>query len=331
MSDEFGGPEESKPGDDAGFDELARRAGAALRRPAPAEGVRAITQRHRRQQALKLTVVGGVTVAALIGTLAFAATRNEPDSVAPVDSPPVTLAATTIPPPATATVATDAPTVDTAPSTAAVLAPDAESTTTSAPPPRSSWPTFTSTRYGTEGNGYVYPFTVGHPPDWTEIPSSRDWNWETDVQDPLSVAHEAFVSPDNAIRVSAWNAPFDGSAPAPWTDGPQEPRFDDLVAWVEDYCRRSGNSPCDGIADRAIELCLERRDCHPGLLVPFENDVQAFFTGGIYSPTAMTIVAVWQSESAPAVAPYGGAQQLLESFLATMEVWPASTPFSERN
>jgi len=103
------------------------------------------------------------------------------------------------------------------------------------------------------------------------------------------------------------------------------------VAWVEDYCQRSGNAPCDGIADRAIELCLERRDCHPGLLVPFENDVQAFFTGGIYSPTAMTIVAVWQSESAPAVAPYGGAQQLLESFLATMEVWPASTPFSERN
>src|SRR4029077_2062681 len=149
MSDEFGGPEESKPGDDAGFDELARRAGAALRRPAPAEGVRAITQRHRRQQALKATVVGGVTVAALIGTLAFAANRHEPSSLAPVDSPPVTLAATTIPPPATATVApvaTDAPTVDTKPSIEI---------------DHRSWPTYTSTRYGTEGEGYVNPFTVG--------------------------------------------------------------------------------------------------------------------------------------------------------------------------
>ena len=103
------------------------------------------------------------------------------------------------------------------------------------------------------------------------------------------------------------------------------------MAWVEDYCRRSGDSPCDGIADRSIDLCLERRDCHPGLLVSFDNDVQAFFTGGIYSQTAMTIVAIWQNESAPAVAQYGGTQKLLEAFLATMQVWPASTPFEARD
>lgn len=44
----------------------------------------------------------------------------------------------------------------------------------------------------------------------------------------------------------------------------------------------------------------------------------------------MTIVAVWQGESAPSVAPYGGAQRLLEAFLSTMAVWPASTPHEER-
>jgi hypothetical protein len=226
---------------------------------------------------------------------------------------------------------------DTEATEAAVVAPEARSvptedtpassspTTSDAPAPTSStprslesdpgsWPTYTSTRYD---------FTVGHPSDWTEVPSSRGWSWETDIQDWLSPAHEAFIAPDDAIRVSAWNAPLDSSAP--------EESIDDLVAWVEDYCERSANTPCTGIADRAVELCLEARDCHPGLLVPFSTDVQAFFSGGIYDSDAMTIVAVWRSESHPSVAPYGGAQRLLESFLSTMEVWPATTPYAERN
>ena len=96
MSDETPGASESElpGGDEAGFDELARRAGAALRRPAPEDGVRAIAQRHRRQQAVRATVVAGVVVAALVGTLAVAADLHEPDSLTPVDSPPATLPVT---------------------------------------------------------------------------------------------------------------------------------------------------------------------------------------------------------------------------------------------
>ena len=94
--------------------------------------------------------------------------------------------------------------------------------------------------------------------------------------------------------------------------------------------RTSGNSPCTGIADRAVELCLEKWDCHPGLLVPFENDVQAFFSGGIYAQDAMTVVAVWRAESSRHVARYGGSRRLLEAFLSTMEVWPSSTPLHQR-
>jgi hypothetical protein len=93
--DELGGD------DDAVFDELARRAGAALRRPAPEDGVRAIAARQRRQQALKATVVGGVAVVALIGTLVILAGRDDSDSVPPVDSSPTTLPATTTPSPTT--------------------------------------------------------------------------------------------------------------------------------------------------------------------------------------------------------------------------------------
>jgi len=94
--------------------------------------------------------------------------------------------------------------------------------------------------------------------------------------------------------------------------------------------RIGGDEPCSGIHDRSVELCLEARDCHPGLLVRFHTDVQAFFTGGIYDADAMTIVSVWRGDSDRTVARYGGSQRLLEAFLSTMQVWPASTRFEDR-
>jgi hypothetical protein len=84
---------------DAVFDELARRAGAALRRPAPEDGVQVIAARQRRQQALKASVVGGIAVATLIGALVVVANRDDPDSLPPVDSSPPTSPATTTPAP----------------------------------------------------------------------------------------------------------------------------------------------------------------------------------------------------------------------------------------
>ncbi len=78
----------------------------------------------------------------------------------------------------------------------------------------------------------------------------------------------------------------------------------------------------------------------PALLVPFDNDVQAFFTnGGDGAP--MTVVVVWWGDSEPAVAPYGGSRRLLEAFLSTssmsdasnsgaaMAVWPADKTYPE--
>ncbi|HET7083016.1 MAG TPA: hypothetical protein VFJ00_04835, partial [Candidatus Limnocylindria bacterium] len=53
-----------------------------------------------------------------------------------------------------------------------------------------------------------------------------------------------------------------------------------------------------------------------------DEDVQAFYTGGEFGDK-MVIVAVWSGESDPEVAQYGGARQLLELFLMTMEVCPA--------
>jgi hypothetical protein len=175
-----------------------------------------------------------------------------------------------------------------------------------------TWTTYPSEQYG---------FEVGHPPNWTVIPASRSWR-AADAGNPLSPAHDTFRSPSDDVRVSVWQVPLDR--------GTGIDSIDDVAAWVEEDCEVSGNTPCTGVEDRAVELCLEKWDCHPGLLVPFRNDVQAFFSAGIYDAGAMTVVAVWRSESAPAVAPYGGSRRLLEAVLSTMAVWPASTPLDER-
>lgn len=205
---------------------------------------------------------------------------------------------------------------------------------TPAPSPAPSQAPETTKRGWTTYASDLYDFRIGHPADWTEVPATRRWTFDTDVADALSPAHEDLVAPSGEVRVSAWNAPLEapaGSTVCPdLTDRACVESIAFLTAWAQDYCEASGNTPCRGIEDRATELCLEKWDCHPGLLVPFRDDVQAFFSGGIYDADAMTVVAVWQGESDPSVAGYGGAQQLLEAFLSTMAVWPASTPLGKR-
>lgn len=159
-----------------------------------------------------------------------------------------------------------------------------------------------------------YDFTLRHPAEWTVQPATRDWALDVDARDWRSNGQESFVAPNDDIRVGAWSVATDGGTTLKAGEI-------DVEAWVEAYCEASANTPCTGIAERAVPLCLEWRDCHPGLLLAFKDDVQAFFTNG--SPgTPMVVVAVWWGESAPAVAPYGGSRRLLEAFLSTMCVWP---------
>lgn len=193
------------------------------------------------------------------------------------------------------------------------VASSSATTATSAAVDTSTWTTYASDQYD---------FKVGRPPDWKEMPATRAWSPDTDAEHPASTAFDTFRSPSDNVRVSVWSVPLD--------KGTSINSLDELGAWAEDHCAETNNSPCGGIQDRAVELCIEVRDCHPGLLVRFRNDVQAYFSGGLYDDKAVTVAAVWRGESAPAVAEYGGAQRLLAAFLSTMQVWPASTPLSER-
>ena len=176
-----------------------------------------------------------------------------------------------------------------------------------------SWATYTSSLYG---------FQVGRPRGWSEDPADVRWRSGADSIDPLTATQDTFRSAQGDVAVGVWSAPLDR--------GTRITSTADIETWVEDYCRAAKNTPCTGIHERAVELCLEKRDCHPGLLVPFKNDVHAFFSGGIYDAEAMTVVAVWRPETDSSVARYGGSQRLLEAFLSTMQVWPASTPVDER-
>ncbi|MEV4688685.1 hypothetical protein [Microbacterium sp. LWH3-1.2] len=93
-----------------------------------------------------------------------------------------------------------------------------------------------------------------------------------------------------------------------------------LSAWATQYCEVSGRSPCTGIADRAVRLCIERVDCHPALPVPFNEGTAAFVSGGRF--TVPIVYAVWLSEEDPLLAPFGSTRSLLQSYLLTVGVCP---------
>jgi hypothetical protein len=86
--------------DDAAFDDLGRRAGAALRRPAPEHGASGIARQVRRGHAIKTSIVAGTALAMVVGALYVFSAGN--DALAPVDTEPALRSTTTAAPSTTA-------------------------------------------------------------------------------------------------------------------------------------------------------------------------------------------------------------------------------------
>jgi len=166
------------------------------------------------------------------------------------------------------------------------------------------WTMYNSARYG---------FSIGHPADWTVVPADHNWTYANDATNKLSTGQEVFRPPAGDIRVSAWLV----SGMAATTTFNGDAAWAELAEWVEQFCERTSDSPCESILDHATELCNERWDCHPGLLVAFDRHLRAFFTGGGRGGVVVVEVA---GGSDPASAQYRGPIQLLETFLMTMEV-----------
>ncbi len=163
---------------------------------------------------------------------------------------------------------------------------------------------------------------ISHPPDWSVLPATRDWDWEQDFPAPPEDAtggYETFMDPTGTVAVSVWSVPLE-----PGTDMAST---EDVVAWVQDFCDQGAQLTCGGIQERAVELCGPSNDCATGVLVTFSSDVQAYVHGGAFAEDAITVVGVWRGPSWPLVPPYLNAKRLFDGFLSTMNVTPA-TPAS---
>jgi hypothetical protein len=136
------------------------------------------------------------------------------------------------------------------------------------------------------------------PRGWTDVAADHDWTLENDAAWPNTAA-DRFVSPDGQVTVSAWSVRVQAGTT--------------LEEWLTDYCPRN-TSPCAGLTGRAVPTTADPVQRHPGLLVPFDGNVQAFFR---YADRIFA-VAVWRGESDPSVAAYGGARRLLEAFAGSM-------------
>jgi hypothetical protein len=160
----------------------------------------------------------------------------------------------------------------------------------------------------------VHGITTAYPPGWAvRQEATRGWDAAIDVPFPeeISPAADVFVNDARTVALRLWNVPADIEAIA--NSRPA------LIAWVEEFCDSADYfEPCDGIAERAIPMCRERRDCHPdAVIVPFDEDTVAFFVG---AEDALTIAHVPRGDADPAAAQYGGAIRLLQAFLETMNV-----------
>jgi hypothetical protein len=171
-------------------------------------------------------------------------------------------------------------------------APASPSATPSGALDTSTWTTYTSDRYG---------FSIGHPADWTERPADHTWTLPADA-DWLSTASEGFIAPGETVLATAWSAAVDSGTTAD--------------AWIAAYCPLVGDPPCPPTTDPKVAVTL---DGHPGSLVQLPNDTEAFALVG----DRMYVVAVWEPDSDPRTAPYGGAVRLLESYLSTVHLLPA--------
>jgi hypothetical protein len=94
-------PADAEPPDDA-FERMARTAGAALRRPAPSDGVARLQSARRRQQLVRTAIASGASaVVVIVGLIVL--NRPSEETIAPSDSP---LTSTTLVPATTTTSTT---------------------------------------------------------------------------------------------------------------------------------------------------------------------------------------------------------------------------------
>lgn len=167
----------------------------------------------------------------------------------------------------------------------------------------SSWATHVSERY---------QFTIGHPPTWTVIQSSHDWNQEIDSINWDSGGMEVFVPPDDTLSMylAAWSVDVD-----PTTT---------LAEWGQAFCDQYVASCTDveGMAEPAFSSDGDRE----GVLIAWDDGMLAFFpawydeaeTGSVWEQPAPTDGRIYIVESGrPDSAKYRS-RELIEVFSTSL-------------
>lgn len=162
--------------DDA-FEQLARRAGAALRRPAPEDGPARLEAARRRQRIVRSSIAAGASAIVIVVGLIIVA-RPSDDSVAPSGS---------------------SPTSTTAPATTSTAAP-----TTTPPTPAPLALTYTLT--GVEGLGPIGEPQLTHVSSYTSMVAA--WSTVAGVTDGYLVLAESYLP--------TWTVPEDGVTSVPF-------------------------------------------------------------------------------------------------------------------
>lgn len=141
--------------DDARFDEMARAAGRALRRPAPADGLNSVRRSHRHRQVVNVATATVGAAALIVATVALLGRHQTEHHT--ITASPTTLATTptTVGPTIVATAALPVSTPATSPTTIlsttpATVSPTTDTTTTTTTAPDLAAPTavYTATGFG---------------------------------------------------------------------------------------------------------------------------------------------------------------------------------------
>jgi hypothetical protein len=219
-----------------------------------------------------LRLAAAIAIVAVLGVGAVAYVNQVPGPGGPTQAPPT-------------------PTPAPSPTQAAIA---------SLPPlPTEGWTTYLSDRYG---------FSIDHPADWSEEPSTGIWTEEADIEAWTSTAPDSFIHPgasvDLGVKASVWAVRVEpGTTPA---------------SWIQAWCAATSGTECSGLSVSVIEL--ETADGHPGVLSLYGDIMAAFLDGDV-----MYVVAVWRDETDPSVQPYGGTRRLIEAYISTLTL-PVESP-----
>ena len=201
----------------------------------------------------------------------------------------------------------------TAANTAAAASPTASSVALPSTAPGSSevapgimaWTPYTSPVYG---------ITFGYPDGWT-LYSAATRAWQEGATDG-DRSSETFMNPElrdgDQIALGVWRQPVGTGDDITSREG--------LAAWFEAHRCDDQVDACETVSDIAVPMCVGHVACLPAVLMPLSDSTQAVFADP--GSDLITIVSLGRPDDFPAAARYGGAVRLLESILATMDVWP---------